>query len=163
MKYHSVVSYAILFLYIVRLANRQMFSKNLQNFELNLDKIANKNPYLIVILGDYNGNWYKQDTTTCEGSKIDAITSHFGLKQLIQKPIHILNDSSSCIDLLFTSQPNVAMESGVHSSLHQNCHHQLIYAKVDLKVFYPHPYEREIWHYQRANIDLFQRAIEHFS
>ena len=135
-----MVSYAILFLYIVRLANRQMFSKNLQNFELNLDKIANKNPYLIVILGDYNGNWYKHDTTTCEGSKIDAITSHFGLKQLIQKPTHILNDSSSCLDLLFTSQPNVAMESGVHSSLHQNCHHQLIYTKVNLKVSYPPPY-----------------------
>ena len=29
---------------------------------------------------------------------IDAITSQFGLKQLIQEPTHILNDSSSCID-----------------------------------------------------------------
>ena len=85
-----MVSYAILFLYIVRLANRQMFSKNLQNFELNLDKIANKNPYLIVILGDVNAkssNWHKNDTTTYEGSKINAITSHFGLNQLIQNQL----------------------------------------------------------------------------
>ena len=34
------------------------------NLELNLDTIANKNPYLIVILGDFNAkssNWYKHD------------------------------------------------------------------------------------------------------
>ena len=55
------------------------------------------------------------------------------------------------------------MKSGVHSSLHQSCHHQLIYAKVNLKVFYPPAYEREISHYQRANVDLIQQTIEQFS
>ena len=94
---------------------------------------------------------------------IDAITSQFGLKQLIQEPTHILNDSSSCIDLIFTSQPNLIMGLRVHYTLHQNCHHQLIYAKVNLKVFSPSPYEREIWYYQHANVDLIQRAIGQFS
>ena len=118
------------------------------NFELNLDKIANKNPYLLVVLGDFNVkslNWYKHDKITYEGSKIDAITSQFGLRQLIKEPAHILIDSSSCIDLLFTSQPNLVMESGVNSSLHQNCHNQIIYAKFNLKMFYPPSYEREIY------------------
>ena len=55
------------------------------------------------------------------------------------------------------------MESGVHSSLHQNCHNQLIYAKINLNVFYRPPYEREIWHYQRTNLDPIQQAIEQFS
>ena len=55
------------------------------------------------------------------------------------------------------------MESGVHSSPHQNCHHQIIYAKINFKVFSPPSYEREIWHYQRANVDQIQRAIEQFS
>ena len=98
-----------------------VFEKFADNFELNLDKVTNKNPYLIVILGDFNAkssNWYKHDTTTYEGSKIDAITSQFGLKQLIQEPTHVLTDSLSCIDLIFTSQPNLIMESGVHSPLH---------------------------------------------
>ena len=45
------------------------------------------------------------------------------------------------------------MKSGVHSSLHQNCHHQIIYAKINLKVCYPPPFRREIWHYQRANVN----------
>ena len=123
------------------------------NFELNLDKIANKSPYLLVFLGDFNvisSSWYKHDKTTYEGSKIVAITSQFGLQPLITESTHILTDSSLCIDLLFTSQPNLVMESEVHSSLHQNCHHQILYAKVNLKVCFPPPYEREIWHYQRC-------------
>ena len=46
------------------------------------------------------------------------------------------------------------MESQVHSSLHQNCHHQLIYAKVNLKVFYLPPYERSISTMLILNLDL---------
>ena len=135
------------------------------NIELNLDKIATKSPYLLVILGDFNiksSNWYKHEKTTYESSNIDAITSQFGLQQLIKEPTHVFTDSSSCIDLLFTSQSNLVIESGVHSSLHQNCNHQIIYAKINLKVFYPSPYKREIWHYQRANVDQIQQAIEQF-
>ena len=42
--------------------------------ELNLDKIVNKSPYLLVVLSDFNvksSNWYKHDKTTYEGSKTD--------------------------------------------------------------------------------------------
>ena len=62
------------------------------NLELNLDKIANKSPYLLVALGNFNvksSNWYKHDKATYEGSKIDVITSQFGLQQLIKEPTHI--------------------------------------------------------------------------
>ena len=31
-----------------------------------------------------------------------------------------------------------------------------------MKVWYPPPYEREIWHYQHGNIDQIKRAIEQF-
>ena len=35
--------------------------------------------------------------------------------------------------------------------------------KINLKVFYPPPYEPETWHYQRAkNVDQIQQAIEQF-
>ena len=55
------------------------------------------------------------------------------------------------------------MNSGVHSSLHPNCHHQIIHAKFNLKIFYPPPYERVVWHYQDANNDLIQRSISQFN
>ena len=64
------------------------------NLELNLNKIANKSLYLLVVLGDFNvkSNWYKHDKTTYESSRIAAITSQFGLQQLIKEPTDILTD-----------------------------------------------------------------------
>ena len=132
------------------------FEEFADNLQLSLDKISNQNPFLTVVLSDINtksSNWYKHDQTTYEGSKIDAVTSQFRLQQLIKEPTHILGNSSSCIDLIFTSHPSLVMESGVYPSLHSNCHHQITYAKFNLKIYYPPPYEREIWHYQKANID----------
>ena len=51
----------------------------------------------------------------------------------------ILDTYSFCIDLTFTSQPNLVIESGVHTALHQNCHQKFIYTKFDLQFFYPPP------------------------
>ena len=81
---------------------------------------------------------------------------------MINEPTYLTSNSSSCIDLMFTSQPNLVMESGVHSSLHPNCHHQIVFAKINLKIYYPPPYERQIWHYEKANADLIRRSIDQF-
>ena len=99
--------------------------------------IANKNTYLIVMVGQFNAkssNQYKHDKT-----------SNFGLQQLIQETTYLLSNSSSCIDLV--------KESRVHSSLHENCHHQLVYAKLNLKVGYPPLDEKKIFYNQHANVD----------
>ena len=95
-----------------------------------------------------------------EGLKTDTIASQFGLQRVINKPTYLTSNSSSCIDLIFTSQPNLVMESGVHSSLHPNCHHEIVFAKIKLKGHYPLPYEREIWHYEKVNADLIRRSID---
>ena len=127
--------------------------------------MADKNPYIMVVLGDFNAklnSWYANDNINIEGSKIDILTASFSFNQIINEPIHILNNSSSCIDLIFTSQPNLVIESGVHSSLHANFHHQITYVKFNLNVIYPPPYEREVWHYKLANSDCIQRAIINF-
>ena len=57
----------------------------------------------------------------------------------------------------------MVVNSGVHSSLHANCHHQIVFAKFDLKIYYPPPYEREVWHYQEADSILIRRAIHEFN
>ena len=76
---------------------------------------------------------------------MDAVTSQFGLHQLIKEPMHILENSSFSVDLIFTSHPNPVMESRVHLSVYSNCHHQRIFAKFNLQIYYPPPHEREIW------------------
>ena len=51
------------------------------------------------------------------------------------------------------------IESGVHSSPHSNCHHQIILAKFNLEVVYTPSYVREVWHYKDANTEIIRRAI----
>ena len=109
------------------------------NLELTLNTLINNNPFLIVAIGDFNAkttNWYKNDTTSYKGLKIDTITCQFGLQQLINDPTHLT--AHSC-NLIFIFQPNLVMESRVHSSLHPNRHHQVLFAKSSLKTFYPQP------------------------
>ena len=54
------------------------------------------------------------------------------------------------------------MSSGIHLSLHQNCHHQIVFAKFNLKVHYPPPYERELWHFEKTSTDHIKRVVNEF-
>ena len=81
---------------------------------------------------------------------------------MIKEPIHILDSSSTCIDLIFTSQPNLIIESGVHPSLHPYWHHQIVYVKFNLLIHFPPPYSWEVWPYKDANTELIKRANEKF-
>ena len=67
--------------------------------------------------------------------KLSFLPLNILISQVIKKkPNHILGNSEFCIDAILTSQPNI-MDSGVHPPLHSYCHHQISYAKFDLKVF----------------------------
>ena len=65
--------------------------------------------------------------------------------------------------MIFTSQPNLVIQSGVHASLHSNCHHNIIYAKFDLHIEYPPPYSRLVWNYNKAEIPLIQKSAFNFN
>ena len=91
------------------------------------------------------------------------VTSQYGLHQMKNGPTHVLENSSSCIDLIFTSEPNLVVDSGVHPSSHPNCHYQIVYAKFNLKIHFPLPYEREIWHYGQGNTEFIRRAVHKFN
>ena len=137
--------------------SHEEFDIFLQNFESDLDYISNQNPFLVTILGDFNAkssNWWQSDSNTHEGLQIDSLTSYYGFHQLISEPTHVLANSSSCIDLIFTSQPNLVAESGVLSSLHNNCHHNIVFVKFNLDIEYPQPYKRLVWNYKKADSDL---------
>ena len=56
----------------------------------------------------------------------------------------------------------MVIDSGVHASLHSNCHHQIIYAKFDFKTFHAPPYERNVWHFKNADSDHIKRSIDIF-
>ena len=101
------------------------FEKFSENLERNLDRLFQNNLFLVVVIGDFNvksSNRYYHDKSSSEGNAVDTITKQYGLHQVIKEPAHILDNSSTCIDLIFTSQSNLIIESGVYP----NCHHQIV-------------------------------------
>ena len=115
---------------------------------LNLYYSPNQSKDAISItMGNFNvrsSNWCKYDKSNKEGAQIDSVTSTYGLVQLICERTHILSNSPSCIDLIFTNQMNLVVDSGTHPSLHPTCHNQIIHCKMNLEVEYPSPYQSRV-------------------
>ena len=104
----------------------QIFRSNLG---VNLDSLSSCKSFLTIMIGDYNAKskqWCEVGKTSFEGSQLQLLLSTFGLLQIITEPNHILENSRSCIDLLFTSQPNMVMDSGVLASLHPRCQPNMV-------------------------------------
>ena len=89
-----------------------------------------------------------------------SLTSSNGFLQLIHEPIHIQANSSSFIDLLFTDQTNLSVNSGVNASLLPHCHHQIVQSSFNLNVYYPPPYQRLIWHFKKADSKNIRKTLD---
>ena len=95
------------------------------------------------------------------GEKIQQFWRALKLKDLLLNQVtlsttHILQNSSSCIDLIFVNQSKFVTGSGVHPSLYGNCHHQITYLKIILKTKYPPPYKN-------SKQQAINKAIEGFN
>ena len=80
--------------------------------------------------------------------------------QLVNEPTRIQTNSSCCIDLIFTDQPNLSVNSGVHASLHPICHHQTVHTKLNLNISYLPPYQHLIWDYKKADSEKIRKALD---
>ena len=107
---------------------------------MNLDDATNFNPFVVVVLDNFNAkfyNWSIDDKTNFEGAKIDTLTPQTGIYQIIKEPTQILDTSFSCIDLFLTSQLRLIMDSAAYASLHVNRNHQIVNAKINFQIYYP--------------------------
>ena len=139
------------------------FDLFLANFEQLLCEINNRKPYLSIITGDFNArssSWWSKDSNTPEGSKLFSLTSANGFSQLINEPTHFQGNSSSCIDLIFTNQGNLSVNSGAHTSLYPKCKHQIIHSSFNLNIYYPLPYQRLIWNYKKVDLLKISKALD---
>ena len=94
--------------------------------DLTLSRVNNYSPYLTLLLGDFNARnsaWWENDTTNMHGIDIHDLALRNGMTQLIDEPTHILPNSSSCIDLIFSNATNAIVDSCVLPSLYSACHH----------------------------------------
>ena len=133
--YYILHIYTYIYIFVFLCIYKYKYTLVIYVLNLSLNKLEVFNE--MVVLGDFNAKskfWHINNSTNFKGSKIDFLTSRFGFHQIINKPIHILNNSSSCINLIFTTQPNLVMKSGVHSSLHAKCYYQLT-CEIQFKCF----------------------------
>ena len=108
--------------------NRDEFENFCLKFDLLLNKINDEFPLCSVITGNFNARcsrWWKNDITNLTGEEIDTLTSSAGYAQIIDKPTHILNNSMSCIDLIFCTNKNLISNHGVDVSIFHKCHHNI--------------------------------------
>ena len=145
------------------------FDNFMINIELMLAKKHAENLYCVIITGDFNcksTQWWESDIENNEGKLFENIegklTADIGLNQLISEPTHLMGSSKSCIDLLFTDQPNLITDSGVHPSLHEHCHHHIVYRKPPASNITLPPYTRKIWYHDKADIAKIKKSIEMF-
>ena len=101
----------------------------------------------------------KKNTASIE---LDNITTRSGYNQMIDKPTHFINESSSYINLTFSSDVNLTKNCGVEQSLYKTCHHKIIYGTLNFNIPLHSPYFREIWDYKNASIGCIQKPICNF-
>ena len=97
-----------------------------------MNKTDSFNPAISIIAGDFNwkrSKLYSFDAKDDIVKELDTITSTAGYNQRIDIPTHFTNRSSSCIDLIFTSDPNIIVNSDIEKSLCSSCHHDITYGK----------------------------------
>ncbi len=83
------------------------------------------------------------------------------LEQLINEPTHFPeNNNATCIDLIFTDQPNVFLDSGVIASLNDHCKHQIIHGKLNFNTLCPPSYKRTIWEYNKADTQAIELSFQ---
>ena len=79
--------------------NREQFQSFCDSLDILMNNINSFNPAFSIIIGDFKGKRSKWCSFESEniGKELDIITSTAGYTQIIEKPTHFTNHSSSCI------------------------------------------------------------------
>ena len=143
------------------------FDSFLRSFERLSSNIKKSKPFLFVITVDFTTRslyWWSEDINTSEGLKLLSLTSTNGVSQLINEATYFQTSNSSCTDLIFTDQPNLSVNSGVHASLYPNFHYHIVHSSFNLNISYPFPppppYQCLVWHYKKADSKNIRKALD---
>ena len=146
--------------------NHDKFEDFCTKFDLLMRNINNEFPLCSVITDDFNAQcsrWWKSDITNSTGQEIGSLTSSTGYKQIIDKPTHLINNTMSCIDLIFCTNQNVISNYCVDVSMFKKCHHHIIPGRIDIRVPLPPIYVCEVWDYNKANVENIRKVVSNFN
>lgn len=107
---------------------------------------------LCLICGDFNIN--VQNTNAPDVRYLNNLCEAFNLRQLIKDPTRITPESSSTIDLIFTSDCDSICDSGVVSSDPIICDHEATFVSINCDNFKYKPVYRYVRDFK--NMDMIQ-------
>ena len=120
-----------------------------------LESINKEKPKAIVLTGDFYARspfFWEDDLDTREGNLLSDLAISNNFEQLINEPTHIRDDGTqTCIDLLFTNQPQSFTNVEVLPHPVSQSKHLIIHGKLNFSMPSPPPYKRKIWEYNKAN------------
>ena len=140
----------------------EQFSLFKQRWEETIININDCSPTIAMHIEDFNAKnlkWWNGDSTNLQGTELAELATHYSLNQVIDGPAHILPNSASCTDLIFTTETIFFIDSGVLHLLFPRPHHQLIFPKVSFTTFFPPVYKRRIWDFSKANVNAIRQAV----
>ena len=135
-------------------------------FDLLLININDEIPICSIVTGNFNvrcSNWWKNDITNTPGQEIDPLTSSAEYAQITDTATHGVNNSMSCIDLIFCTNKNIISKHGVDVTIFEIYHHNIICGKINISEPPLPVYIREVWDYNKANIKNIKKAIPNFN
>ena len=115
---------------------------------------------VILMLNAQNGIGL---TKKMQLEKLCRLIHNFRLQSVDWSTYSIVNGSSSCINLIFTSNTSLVTDFGVNPRLYKTCHHNLIFGKINFNIPLLPPFYRGIWDYKRAIVEIAQKAITNFN
>ena len=136
------------------------------NFDLLLNNTNYEFPICSIFTGDFNArcsSWWKNDVTNTSGEQIDSLTSLAGYALITDKPTHVVNNSRSCIDLIFCTNKNIISNHGVDVTIFEKYHHNIIYGRINIRILLPPVYICEVWHYSKTKIENINKATSNFN
>ena len=95
-----------------------------------------------------------------EGKSLSDLTILNGFEHIIKQPTQFPRPGfETCIDHIFTNQPETIIDTGVIPSPDPFCKHSIIYGKINLNVPSPPPYVRQMWEYNKAYINMIRSSF----
>ncbi len=96
--------------------------------------------------------------------KINSLCQLFSFTQCITEHTHFTENSSSLLDIILTSSPNIIASSGVYDPfLEQNIrYHCPVYGLLNLKKTKHKSFKRHVWLFEQGNYPLLREKASEF-
>lgn len=119
--------------------------------ETSIDNAKETNVNNLILMGDFN------DDQFANNSKLASILESRNLVQLITEPTRVCNGSSTCIDVIAVSCPDLVCLAGTIDAKISD--HHGIFCNLNEKSPRPKTYKRLIWKYEHGNYNDLNESL----